>query len=80
MTERTTVSSVVRPPKLFSWDRLPRLVLGLSLLSLLFWGPKTLWGLVGLAPLLTGIGFSCPLSTLAGSRTCATPPDERAEP
>jgi hypothetical protein len=80
MTGRTTVSSVVRAPTLLSWARLPRLVLGLSLLSLLFWGPKTLWGLMGLAPLLTGIGFRCPLSTLAGSQTCAKAPDERAEP
>jgi hypothetical protein len=43
------------------WDRVARVVLGLALLSLTVVGPKSLWGLVGLVPLLTGtVGF-CPL-------------------
>ena len=51
-------------------DRAARVVLGLILLSLLFIGPRTLWGLVGLVPLLTGaIGF-CPLYRLMGVSTC----------
>ncbi len=45
-------------------DRGIRVVLGLVLLSLVFIGPQTLWGPVGLVPLLTGaIGF-CPLYKL----------------
>lgn len=51
-------------------DRGIRIVLGLGLLSLIFVGPKTLIGLVGLVPLLTGIVGSCPLYTLLGIRTC----------
>ena len=51
-------------------DRAVRVVLGLALLSLVFVGPKTLIGIVGLVPLLTGIVGSCPLYTLLGIRTC----------
>lgn len=54
------------------WDRVVRVVLGLAVLSLIFWGPKSLWGLVGLVPLLTGVAGSCPLYTLTGQATCAT--------
>jgi hypothetical protein len=50
-------------------DRAIRVVLGIVLLSLVFVGPKTLWGLVGLVPLITGaVGF-CPLYRLLGIST-----------
>jgi Protein of unknown function (DUF2892) len=51
-------------------DRGLRVVAGLVVLSLIFVGPKTLWGLVGLVPLLTGLMGSCPVYTLLGLRTC----------
>ena len=51
-------------------DRTLRIALGVVLLSLLFIGPKTLWGLVGLIPLATGILSSCPLYSLIGVNTC----------
>jgi hypothetical protein len=54
------------------WDRAMRVVLGVVVLSLIFWGPKSLWGLVGLLPLVTGLAGSCPLYTLAGVGTCPT--------
>ncbi|MES1174553.1 MAG: DUF2892 domain-containing protein [Myxococcales bacterium] len=42
-------------------DRMLRVALGLGLLALVVVGPQSLWGLVGLVPLVTGtIGF-CPL-------------------
>lgn len=51
-------------------DRILRIVLGLGLLSLVFVGPQTMWGLVGLVPLLTGaVGF-CPLYKVFGFNTC----------
>ena len=54
-------------------DRLFRVVVGLAVLSLVFVGPKTLWGLVGLVPLLTGaVGF-CPLYRLLGIATRREP-------
>lgn len=51
-------------------DRVVRVILGLGLLSLVFVGPKTLWGLVGLIPLVTGLIGSCPLYTVLGFSTC----------
>lgn len=55
-------------------DRTLRIVLGLGLLSLVFVGPQTLWGLVGLVPLLTGLARFCPAYGIAGVNTCATRP------
>ncbi|MBK6847136.1 MAG: DUF2892 domain-containing protein [Proteobacteria bacterium] len=55
-------------------ERALRIGAGLVLLSLVFVGPKTLWGLVGVVPLLTGLLGSCPLYTLLGVSTCPRPP------
>lgn len=54
------------------WDRGLRILLGLVGLGLTFWGPKSMWGLFGLIPLVTGLVGSCPLYTLAGIGTCPT--------
>lgn len=51
-------------------DRLLRVIVGLALLSLIFIGPKTLWGLVGLIPLGTALIGFCPAYALFGIRTC----------
>jgi hypothetical protein len=51
-------------------DRTLRIVLGLVLLSLVVVGPKTLWGLVGLVPLATGLMRFCPVYPLLGISTC----------
>lgn len=51
-------------------DRILRVGLGVVLLSLVFVGPQTLWGLVGIVPLATGILGSCPVYTLLGVSTC----------
>lgn len=53
-----------------AWDRTLRIVLGVALLSLVFIGPKTLWGLVGLIPLITGLARFCPAYGIAGVSTC----------
>lgn len=55
-----------------SLDQFVRLVIGLGLLSLVFVGPKTWWGLVGLVPLLTASLGWCPLYRLVGINTCRT--------
>lgn len=47
-----------------------RVVIGLVLLALVFVGPQTYWGLLGLVPLATGLLGSCPLYTLFGLSTC----------
>jgi hypothetical protein len=51
-------------------DRTIRVVLGIALLSLVFVGPKSLLGLIGLVPLGTGIVGFCPLYRLVGLNTC----------
>jgi Protein of unknown function (DUF2892) len=53
-----------------SWDRAARIVVGLGLLSLTVVGPQTLWGLVGIVPILTGSLGICPLYTVFGISTC----------
>jgi len=52
-------------------DRTARIVVGLVLLSLIFIGPQTWWGLIGLVPLATAFMRSCPAYTLLGVNTCA---------
>ena len=52
-------------------DRALRVILGVALLSLTVIGPKTLWGLVGIVPLATGLIGSCPLYSVLGIRTCS---------
>lgn len=51
-------------------DRILRIVVGLGLLSLVFIGPQTVWGYVGLVPLLTGIIGFCPMYKVFGLDTC----------
>lgn len=51
-------------------DRGLRVVVGLAVLSLVVVGPKSLWGLVGLVPLLTGLVGFCPVYRLFGLNTC----------
>ena len=51
-------------------DRAIRVVAGITLLSLVFIGPQTMWGLVGLVPLVTGLVGSCPIYTMFGIGTC----------
>ena len=66
------MSSRILPMNEHAVERVLRVVIGLVLLALVFVGPKTLWGLVGLVPLLTGAIGSCPLYTVFGISTCRT--------
>ncbi|WP_448202716.1 YgaP family membrane protein [Azospirillum sp. sgz302134] len=52
-------------------DRALRAIVGLVLISLVFVGPQTPWGWVGLIPLLTAVIGFCPAYTLLGVKTCA---------
>ncbi len=51
-------------------DRTVRVIIGLGLLSLVFIGPQSLWGLIGLVPLATGLIGFCPLYKVFGFSTC----------
>ena len=51
-------------------DRILRAGLGVLLIALVFLGPQTPWGWIGVIPLATaGLRF-CPLYRLLGIRTC----------
>ncbi len=51
-------------------DRAIRAVVGLVLLALVFTGPQTAWGLIGVIPLATAaLGF-CPAYSPLGLSTC----------
>ena len=54
-------------------ERIIRVVAGLALISLVFIGPQTPWGWVGLIPLATGATGWCPPYALFGISTCKTP-------
>lgn len=50
-------------------DATIRIILGLIILSLTIIGPKSLWGFIGLIPLLTGLIRYCPLYLIFGINT-----------
>jgi hypothetical protein len=51
-------------------DRALRIIAGLVLISLVFIGPQTPWGWIGLVPLVTGLVGMCPLYSILGINTC----------
>ena len=51
-------------------DRVLRVIVGAVLISLVFLGPKTPWGWIGLVPFVTGLLGTCPVYTMFGMRTC----------
>jgi hypothetical protein len=53
-----------------SADRLLRIAIGIVLIALVFIGPQTPWGWLGLIPLATGFLRTCPLYSLLGISTC----------
>lgn len=50
-------------------DRVLRVSVGILLIALVFVGPQTNWGWIGLVPLLTGLVGSCPAYKLLGIST-----------
>ena len=51
-------------------DRVVRVVAGAALVSLVFVGPETPWGWIGVVPLVTGLLGNCPVYSLLGISTC----------
>jgi len=60
----------VLPKNEHTVERVLRVLVGLGLLSLVFFGPKTAWGWIGILLLVTGLVGSCPAYTLFGISTC----------
>ncbi|MFW5833358.1 MAG: YgaP family membrane protein [Pseudomonadota bacterium] len=59
-------------PNVGNADRIARVVLGLVLLSMLFWveGSGKWWGLIGVVPLFTAYTRWCPSYLPFGLNTC----------
>jgi hypothetical protein len=50
-------------------DRVLRIVVGLALISIIFIGPQTPWGWIGVVPLATALMGFCPLYSLLGIKS-----------
>jgi Protein of unknown function (DUF2892) len=55
-------------------DQVVRVIIGLAILSLAFFGPKTPFGFLGIIPLVTVLVGFCPLYTVLGISTCERRP------
>ena len=55
-----------------SIDRAIRAIVGLGLISLVFVGPQTVWGWIGVIPLATAVIGWCPPYALLGINTCGS--------
>jgi hypothetical protein len=51
-------------------ERIIRIIVGLVVVSLVFIGPQSPWGWLGLIPLATGLIGWCPPYSLLGINTC----------
>ncbi|MDZ4689670.1 DUF2892 domain-containing protein [Terricaulis sp.] len=51
-------------------DRIIRVIAGVAIISLVFVGPQSPWGWLGVVPLLTGLVGFCPAYALLGVNTC----------
>ena len=51
-------------------DRAIRIIVGVVWIALVFVGPQTAWGWIGVVPLATGLLGWCGLYTVLGMKTC----------
>ncbi|MGF1643336.1 MAG: DUF2892 domain-containing protein [Thiotrichales bacterium] len=52
-----------------SIDKALRIIVGLALIAMVFVGPQTPWGWIGLVPIATALIGICPAYSLLGLRT-----------
>lgn len=57
---------------LHPYERLFRIIVGIVLVSMAFFGPENLWYLIGLIPLLTGLYGWCFFYHYLGISSCPT--------
>lgn len=57
-------------------ERFVRVLAGAAIVSLVFVGPQTAWGWLGLVPIATGLIGWCPPYALLGISTCKTAPGD----
>lgn len=54
-----------------SIERAVRIIMGLGIVSLAFWGPQSQWAYLGFIPLVTGLIGWCPMYAIFGFSTCS---------
>lgn len=59
-------------------DRLIRITLGASLISMVYIGPQTPWGWLGLIPLITSVLCFCPIYGVIGMNTIPKEPLDKS--
>jgi len=57
-------------PNVGTIDKVIRVIIGAVLISLVFVGPQTPWGWIGVIPIVTALVSFCPLYTILGIKTC----------
>jgi hypothetical protein len=70
MLSETAIVGDTMKQNVHNIERVVRVVAGLAILSLVFIGPQSAWGWLGLVPLATGITGWCPPYALFGFSTC----------
>jgi hypothetical protein len=58
-------------PNVGGIDKALRLVAGIALISIVFVGPQTPWGWIGIVPIATALIGWCPLYKIVGLNTCS---------
>ena len=66
------MSAQILPQNENTFDRATRVIVGIALIALVFVGPRTPWGWLGVVPMATGLVGSCPIYTILGLSTCPT--------
>lgn len=62
-------------PNVGRTDRILRVIIGCVLIALVFIGPQTAWGWIGIIPLATALAGRCPAYSIFGIKTCKSRPD-----
>ncbi len=70
MREETANLGVRMKQNVHNIERVIRVVVGLAIISLVFVGPQSAWGWLGLIPVATGLSGWCPPYALIGINTC----------
>lgn len=63
---------------LAAWDRIVRVILGMGIISLAFWGPRSSWAWLGLILPVTAALGHCPIYVMLGIRTCPSDNSKRS--
>jgi hypothetical protein len=70
-----TPAEVAMTKNIHPIERIVRGLIGLGLLAIVFVGPKSLWGLIGIIPLFTAIVGWCPPYQWLGINTAGSSKD-----